>query len=358
MTDPSLRPSRPARPLRPSGRSPFALPSLVHNETTKLLGRRRLHLALGILLAFLGIATWAEQRQVDNQRAEASASEGGGGHDDWRAQVRSRIDSLERSARRRRVFANFSRYQRFEATRLRYHLAHGIDPARQTGPAFSRAFAALGSTLLLPLLVILLGADIVSGEAAAGTIKMLLTRPVARSRILGSKVVTVVLFAGLLVGVAAIAAWIIGGLAFGWRGWDAPVFTGFRSGADGVDTSNVRMTPLWLDALASYGLAWLSCVAVGVLAVSFSVFFPSSVAAVGALMALLVAGALLGQLATDWAPARWFFSTNLPLAQFHAGAPPPVDGMTVGQSAAVLCAWSVLALGAAFLLFGRRDVTA
>lgn len=352
-----------------AGRAPLRwLLPLVHNETTKLLGRRRPHLVLAILLAFLGIATWAEQRQLENQRAElggvhAEPRTDGSRRDpqdfnDWRSRVRSRIDSLERGAERRRIFANFSRYQRFEATRLRYHLAQGIDPARQTGPAFARAFAALGSTLLLPLLVTILGADIVSGETAAGTIKMLLTRPVARAQILASKVVTVVLFAGLLVGVGALASWLIGGLAFGWRGWDAPVFTGFRSDGNGVDTSHIRMAPLWLDALASYGLAWLSTVAVGILAVAFSVFFRSSVGAMGALMSLLVAGTLLGQLATDWPPARWFFSTNLPLAQFHAGAPPPVDGMTVGQAAAVLLAWCVLALGAAFTLFVERDVTA
>jgi ABC-2 type transport system permease protein len=332
----------------------FLLP-LVHNEATKLLGRRRPQLVLGLLLIFLAVATWGEQRQLENQRAEAGAE---AGQHDWQAQVRARIDALERGARRRRVFASVTRSQRFEAMRLTYYLNHGIDPARQTGPAFSRTFAAVGSSLLLPLLIIILGADIVTGEEASGTIKMLLTRPVARWKILAAKVVTVVLFAGLLVGAGAIAAWLIGGVAFGWRGWDAPVFTGFRSSGNGVDTTNVRLAPLWLDALGSYGLAWLSTVSVAILAVTFSVFFRSSVGAMGSLLAMLVAGTLLGQLATDWTAARWLFPTNLPLAQFHAGTPPPVDGMTVEQSAVVLVVWCSLALGAAFAVFARRDVTA
>jgi ABC-2 type transport system permease protein len=215
--------------------------ALLHNEVLKLWRRRRPHLVLVLLTAFLGIAAWAQDRQLQNQRAEAR------GGADWRTQVESRIASLERGAERRRIFVGFTRFQRFEAGRLRYHLAHDLDPWRQTGPLFSRAFAALASTLLLPLLVTVLAADIVSAEVSAGTIKMLLTRPVARWKVLASKLVVVVLFASLLVAVAALLSWLIGGLAFGWRGWSAPVFAGFRFTADGVDTTAVRccFAPAW-----------------------------------------------------------------------------------------------------------------
>jgi ABC-2 type transport system permease protein len=325
--------------------------ALLHNEVLKLLRRRRPQLVLLLLTAFLAIATWAQYRQLQNQRAEA-----GGAAADWHAQVESRIDALERGARRRRIFVGFTRFQRFEAGRLRYHLAHDLDPGRQTGPLFSRGFAALASTLLLPLLVTVLAADIVTSEASTGTIKMLLTRPVARGKVLASKLVAVFLFASLLVAVAAVLSWAISGLAFGWRGWGAPVFTGFRSTADGIDTAAVRMAPLWRDALAAYGLAWLSTLSVAALAVTFSVLFRSSVGAMGTLMAVLIAGALLGQLATDWEPAKWLFPTNLGLAQYYSGSPPPVEGMTVPHAAAVLLAWASAALATAFTVFARRDV--
>jgi ABC-2 type transport system permease protein len=324
---------------------------LLYNELLKLLRRRRPQLVLMLLTAFLGIATWAQDRQLANQRAEAAATGG-----DWRARIESRIDGLERGAQRRRIFVGFTRFQRFEAARLRYHLAHGLDPGRQTGPLFSRGFAALASTLLLPLLVTVLAADIVTSEASAGTIKMLLTRPVARWKVLASKLAAVALLTSALVALAALLSWAIGGLAFGWRGWGAPVFTGFRSTADGVDTSGVRMAPLWIDTLAVYGLAWLTCLSVAAVAVTFSVLFRSSVGAMGTLMAVLIAGTLLGQLAAGWQPAKWLFPTNLALAQYYSGSPPPVDGMTVGHAASVLCAWACAALALAFRVFQRRDV--
>jgi len=331
---------------------PLTLP-LLHNETLKLMRRRRPHLVLAVLTVFLAIATWAQHRALENAQAEGS-----GAGRDWRTQVASRIDALERGARRRRVFAGFARWQRFEATRLRYHLERGIDPSRQTGPLFARGFAALASTLLLPLLVTVLAADLVTAESSAGTIKTLLTRPVARWRVLASKLGAMVVFASLLVAAGALLSWGIGGVAFGWRGWGAPVFTGFRFTPDGVDTTGVRVAPLWLDALATYGLAWFATVTVGALALTFSVLFRSSVGAMGTLMAILVAGTLVGQLASDWTPARWLFPTNLALPQLYAGAPPPVDGMTVGHAAAVLAAWAAAALTVAFTVFQRRDVTA
>jgi ABC-2 type transport system permease protein len=77
----------------------------------------------------------------------------------------------------------------------------------------------------------------------------------------------------------------------------------------------------------------------------------------GTLMAVLIAGTLLGQLAADWQPAKWLFPTNLALAQYYSGAPPPVDGMTVGHAAGVLVCWATAALALAFAVFARRDVS-
>jgi ABC-2 type transport system permease protein len=325
--------------------------SLVENESLKVLRRGRPQLVAVILVLFLAITAWAQHRQLENARAEARGG-------DWRVEVESRIDALERGAQRRKVFAAFTRYQRFEAARLRYHLARGIDPNAETGPLFARGFAIAAASLLLPLLVTVLAADLVTGEVRAGTIKLLLTRPVARWRVLASKVITAALFTSLLVALAGLLAWAIGGIAFGWAGWGAPVLTGFRATVDGADTSAVRTAPLWMDTLAAYGLAWLAALAVAALALTFSVLFRSSVGAMGTLMAILVAGSLLGQLAVDWEPAKWLFPTNLPLTQFYSGAPPPVAGMTVASAAGVLVAWSAAALAVAFAVFSRRDVTA
>jgi ABC-2 type transport system permease protein len=324
--------------------------ALVENETLKLLRRRRPQLVLAVLTIFLAISTWAQLRREQTSRRNNAGT-------DWRARTEQRVHELERRAQRRRIFVGVTRSMQFEAVRLRHHLERGIDPSAQTGPIISRAFAVLASAVLLPLLVTLLAADLVSAERGAGTIKMLLTRPVARWRILAAKLAAMALFATLLVAAGALLSWLIGGLAFGWRGWTAPVLTGLRSTPDGVDVSEVRMAPLWLDTVAAYGLAWFGALVTGAIAVTFSVLFKSTAASLGTLAAILASGVLLGQLGDDWELTRWVFMTHLPLPQYYSGMPPPVAGMTLGGSVVVLAAWGAAAVTVAMIVFSRRDVT-
>jgi ABC-2 type transport system permease protein len=337
---------------------------LCENETLKMIRRRRPQLVLTVLTIFLAISVWAQYRQQENNRrndglAETSSDPARTSEDKaWRAQVERRIREADRRARQRRIFVAWTRVQQFEAARLRYHLERDINPNQQTGPLFGRAFAVLASTLLLPLLVTVLGADLVSSETSAGTIKMLLTRPVARWKILASKYVVMAGFATLLVAAAAILSWAIAGFAFGWRGFSAPILTGFRFGAGGVDLSHVRAAPLWIDTLATWGLTWFGALVVGMIATTFSVLFRSTAAAMGTFIAVLAGGVLLGQLASDWELARWLFVTNLPLAQFYSGVPPPVAGMTLGFSVVVLAVWAAAAIALGVWLFSRRDVVA
>ena len=138
-----------------------------------------------------------------------------------------------------------------------------------------------------------------------------------------------VLFTTLTLLAAFVLAWGISGVAFGWSGWGAPMLTGFRlgSGARAASTSRAcRILPLWQDALAAWGLAWVSALAVGAVTLLLSVLFRSAAAAMGTMMATLVAGTILSRIASDWDGAKWFFVTNLPLPEFYAGMPPPVRG--------------------------------
>ena len=338
-------------PVAGAGARPVARPfvGLVENECLKLLRRKRPQLVFVVLSVFLAISTWAQWRQ-EQMRERVSPNE------DWRPRAERRLANAERRMQTRRIFVGVNRTFRFEALRLRYHLERDINPDDRTGPLFARAFAAVASGLLLPLLVTILVADLVSSERSAGTIKMLLTRPVGRRRVLASKLVAMALFTSSLVLASALLSWLISGVAFGWHGFDAPVLTGFRFGVDGPDLTNVRLAPLWLDTLAAYGLVWFSALTVGAIGVTFSVLFRSTAASMGTLLALVVSGVLLGQLASDWEPTKWIFVTNLPLAQFYSGVPPPVAGMTLFHSVIVLAVWAAGAITLGMYVFTRRDV--
>ncbi len=329
---------------------------LVENECLKILRRKRFRVVLIVLAALLCLVVFAQNRQQQNQRKDHPER-------DWRAQVEKRASDLERQMNQRRgIPQQWKRWMQYEAGRLRFHLSKNLDPSLLTGPMFTRAFAGVGSVLLIPLLVAVFGADLVSSEFAEGTITLLLTRPVARWKILASKAIAMVLFTTLTLLAAFFLAWGISGVAFGWSGWEAPILTGFRLGgaspSAGFDLSGVRSVPLWQDTFAAWGLAWFSALTVGSITLLLSVVFRSAAAAMGTMMATLVGGTILSRVASDWDGAKWFFVTNLPLPDYYAGLPTPFEGMTLTFSALVLLAWALAALTAAFLLFTRRDVTA
>lgn len=330
---------------------------LIENESLKILRRKRFRIVLIVLAALLCLVVFAQNRQLQNRRRDNPER-------DWRAQVEKRASDLERqmNQQRRGVPEQWKRWMRYESGRLRYYLSKNLNPNELSGPLFTRGFAGVGSVLLIPLLIAVFGADLVSSEFAEGTITLLLTRPVARWKVLLSKVVAMVLFTTLTLLAAFFLAWGVSGIAFGWSGWGAPILTGFRLGeaaqGAGFDLSGVRSVPLWQDTFAAWGLAWFSALSVGSITILLSVVFRSAAAAMGTMMATLVGGTILSRVASDWDGAKWFFVTNLPLPDFYAGMPPPFAGMTLTFSALVLAAWALSALTVAFLLFTRRDVTA
>ncbi|HUM03336.1 MAG TPA: ABC transporter permease [Thermoanaerobaculia bacterium] len=329
----------------------MSLAGLVENETLKILRRKRFRVVLLVLSVLLSVVVFGQARQRRSREKEPAAS-------DWRARVESRVAQLERRVSQpRNMPDSWVRWTRFEIGRLRYHLEKGIDPDSVTGPIFSRGFAGLGSVLLLPLLVAVLGADLVSSEFSEGTVTLLLTRPVARWKVLLSKIVVMVLFTTLTLLLAALLSWVIAGFAFGWKGWDAPVVTGFRLAETGFDISGVRVLTLGEDAFAAWGLAWYSALAVGAVTMLLSVVFRSTAAAMGTMMATLIGGTILSRVASEWEGAKWFFVSCLPLPEYYSGVPTPYPGMTLAFCAWVLAAWALAATALAFVLFGRRDVT-
>lgn len=70
---------------------------------------------------------------------------------------------------------------------------------------------------LLPLAVAIFAGDCVAGEAAWGTLRYVLARPVSRSRALACKAAVAVGWSAAAVGVASASAVLTGVAAFGWR---------------------------------------------------------------------------------------------------------------------------------------------
>src|SRR5258708_3248534 len=212
--------------------------ALIQNETLKIIRRRRFLIVIAILAAILSIVSYSQYRQLrDSQNRN------------WRADLQQRIASYQNTLRRGRINDSWARSLPAEGNRLQFYLDHDIQPDKRTAPVFVRTFANVAGFLLLPLLVAVLGSDIVSAESAEGTDKLLLTRPVRRWKILASKLITLWIFASLTLLCGALLAFAISAPVLPAAGWDMPMFNGFQFANGATKFECFRPLPLSNDAM-------------------------------------------------------------------------------------------------------------
>ncbi|HET7433311.1 MAG TPA: ABC transporter permease [Thermoanaerobaculia bacterium] len=319
--------------------------NLIRNETLKLLRRRRFAIVVAILAVILSLVSYSQYRQLREMR-----------NANWRAELQERIARYENRLRRGRINESWARSMRAEMRRLQFYLDRDINPEQPTAPLVVRSFANAAGFLLLPLLIAVLGSDIVSAENAEGTDKLLLTRPVRRWKILTAKLITLWMFAAVTLFIGALISYAVTAPVLPAMGWDAPSFNGFQFAGENVKLEAVRQLPLWKDALLAYGLEWYALLAVAAISLMLSVMFKSSAASIGTMLASLIGGTILTRISPDWTAGKYLFVSALPLADYYTGQAPPYDGMSMAFCIALLGAWAVAALVIAYGVFLKRDV--
>lgn len=205
------------------------------------------------------------------------------------------------------------------------------------------AFPFLGMSLNLTWIVfifsVIIAGDSVASEFTWGTIKLLLIRPATRSKILAAKYVSVFIFLITLLLVLFISSYFVGLLFFG---------------VGGMVTEQDAFT----NILRAYGLKWVDLLMSVSLAFMISAAFRSSSLAIGLSMLLMFTASsvvyLLVTFKYTW--VKYLLFTNTDLSPYFLGGKPPIEGMTLGFSVAMLVAYWILFYGVAWLLFTKRDV--
>ncbi len=312
--------------------------------------RKRRFLVIILLLAVLiPIFTYAQYVTVSTTVKQIGTS-------DWHAILQQQIIDQENRLTSSRVPDEWKKWTRLMIDQEKYYLQHNINPVAPGASTFVREFVEEAVALFLPLIVVILAADLVSSEFANGTIKLLLTRPVARWRILLSKYLALILSISLVMLITAILSYIISGVIFGYRGWDLPVLTGFVQQGNQLITNQVHLIPQWKYIILAYGLAWFASIAVGTLSFMVSVLVRNTATSMGVMLAAVISGSLLTQLAPSWESLRYFVFINLRLTDYLAGNPVMISGMSLPFSLAILSIWSIVGIVIAFVTFSRRDV--
>lgn len=330
--------------------------SLIENEVIKMISKKRLMFVLAILVVLISVFAYGQNQTLARTKAQLSQRMGITATDDWHKLANQQLIDMKNRLDSPYMDEKNKASNRVRMEQLQYNLDNNINPLEQSAAKFTTKFMEQAIFLFLPLLIIMLSADMVSGESSSGTIKLLLVRNVPRWKILLSKYLTLMILEVIVVFFAFVLSAIISGFFFGFGGWLAPVGTGFKVLAGKLDTTSVLNVPQWQYSLMVYSLAFFVAVVVGSISFMISILVKSTAASIGIIMSTLVAGNFISFFLSDWKLTRYMFMVNLRLTDYLSGSFQPIEGMNMLFSITVLLGWAIASIIISFVYFTKQDI--
>lgn len=232
-----------------------------------------------------------------------------------------------------------------------YRINHDIPPTK-TNSLWGFVIEAKFLISLISLFIIIIGSSIVANEFSAGTIKLLLIRPVRRWKILLSKYIATFSTAVMMLAVLFGVSFVIGGILFGFKGVSHP-YVGYSNGK----AFEINMV---IYIFGQYGLKCIDMLMMVTLAFMISTVFRNGAIAIGTGVFLLLAGSSITQLLTVFSKNGWvkyILFANTDLTQYTDGVP-LIEGMTMQFSIIVLIVYFIIFNTISWTTFLKRDVAA
>jgi ABC-2 type transport system permease protein len=200
----------------------------------------------------------------------------------------------------------------------------------------------------IPLLVALVTGDLVSGEAAMGTIRMPATKPISRTQLILSKFLAGGVYTMLIVAWLGFMAVVVGKLMFG--SGDLMVLN-----SDGLVI--LQEADINWRYLGGFGVAFLAMLTVSSLSITLSCFSENSIGPIVTTMAIITLFIIIGTLDVSiFDPIRPFlFTTHM--ASWRSFFEEPLPTRDILQSVVILLAHNVVFVIVALFSFNRKDIT-
>lgn len=198
----------------------------------------------------------------------------------------------------------------------------------------------------VPLLISFVAGDLLAGEATAGTYRLILIRPVSRTRIFLAKFSTTVLYTGVFV--SFLGAFSVGLAYILLGGGDMLVM---ERGILILPASDVA----WRFVLA-YTFAIWSMLSIASIALFFSSFVENAIGPIVGTMGVLIVSMILTVMPLEFfdsiRPGLFTTHTNLWQKAFHD----PVPWDAIQESVLVLGLYIAASAVGAWAIFTRRDI--
>jgi ABC-2 type transport system permease protein len=200
----------------------------------------------------------------------------------------------------------------------------------------------------IPLLVALVTGDLISGEAAMGTIRMLATKPISRTNIVLSKFIAGAVYTLILTLWLAFLALVVVKWMFG--SGDMIVLN--SSGLVILQESDI----LWRYAY-SFIVAYLALLTVSSLSICLSAFADNSIGPIVSTMGIIILFTIIGSLDVTVFDSvkKFLFTTHM--ASWRSFFEDPIDRKGIWQSIIILVVHNILLVTIAVVKFNKKDIT-
>ncbi|WP_243387338.1 ABC transporter permease [Bacillus kexueae] len=309
--------------------------NLIQNELMKIFKRIGTYVMIGLSVLIViaaGIFIHYMEEKIEHP-------------DNWKVELQTENNGLK--AQLEEMGEGAPLYLEKQLAINEYQIEHNLSPYSESS---LWDFVEISSSFmdLAGMFVIIIAGGIVANEFNWGTMKLLLIRPVSRSKLLLSKYMTVVIFSLIMTIMLFCTAVIVGAVLFGLPSEPMPKLLYL----DG----QVTEMNMGLYMMMSYALSLVHVLMLGTMAFMLSSVFRNSSTAIGFSIFLMFTGYQLTYFVSmkfEW--AKYLLFANTVLVEYIDGEP-LVPGMTMTFSLTMLIFYFILFQFLAFFVFNRRDV--
>ncbi len=312
--------------------------NLIQNEWMKLWSKKATWVMI-VLVALMMIGSAGITKWVQNQTEPTV---------DWKQDSKGQVMYLEGQIATTNLPVDQLNRFKDQLAVEKYRLEHDIAPvSKQSVNGFIGSVPDMLS--VITLFTVIVAAGIVATEFSQGTIKMLLTRPVKRWKILTSKLLTVGIFAIVMSAILLLFG-VIGGYIF----FDTIPGTNLE-----VVNGNVVEVSFWGRLLLLIALSLVNVFVIGMLAFMIGSVFRSSSLAIGISIFLMFMGVnVTYMLSLRFEFAKYILFANTDLTPYVGNREPFMEGLTMPFSITVILVYLIIFLFISYWSFMKRDVTA
>ena len=313
--------------------------SLIRNEWMKIFSKISTFIFIGIIIVAL-IGTAIIVKTINSES-------------DWKAEEQENITYHQEILDDANSVEEDKEYAREEIARSQAKLDAGVDPNQISSWTFM-VDQVTGVASFVTLFAVIICSSSVSAEFSDGTIKQLLIRPHRRWKILLSKYISTVLYAGLMLLVLVIAGYLVGLTFFGSGSFNEKMLD--PGSYEAVKT--IEAGPYFFELMLYWIPGFLLILSI---AFMLSTLFKSQAIAVGVSVFILFASSTLNALIMflveryEW--LKYVLFPHIDLRRYLMESLPMFEGATVGFSLAVLAGYYLLFMAIAFFAFQKKDIS-